>query len=49
MGLFQESIGVSMGFAVTAVAYLIGGIIYAVYVDNYYSKLIFNMKEEHLL
>ncbi len=49
MGLFQESIGLSMGFAVTAVAYLIGGIIYAVYVDNYYSKLIFNMKEEHLL
>ncbi|MGF0034599.1 MFS transporter [Bariatricus sp. SGI.154] len=39
MGMFQESIGLSMGFAVTAVAYVIGGIIYAVYVDRYYEKL----------
>ena len=40
MGMFQESIGLSMGFAVTAVAYIIGGIMYAVYVDRYYSNLI---------
>lgn len=40
MGMFQESIGLSTGFAVTAAAYLIGGIIYAAYVDRYYSKLI---------
>ena len=40
MGMFQESIGLSTGFAVTAAAYLIGGIIYAAYVDCYYSKLI---------
>ena len=39
MGMFQESIGLATGFAVTAAAYLIGGIIYAVYVDRYYSKL----------
>lgn len=40
MGMFQESIGLSTGFAVTAVTYIIGGIIYAVYVDRYYSKLL---------
>lgn len=40
MGLFQESIGLSAGFALTALAYIIGGIIYAVYVDRYYSGLI---------
>ncbi|MBD5507157.1 MAG: MFS transporter, partial [Lachnospiraceae bacterium] len=40
MGMFQESIGLSTGFAVTAAAYLIGGVIYAAYVDRYYSKLI---------
>lgn len=40
MGTFQESIGLSTGFAVTAVAYVIGGIIYAFYVDKYYSKLL---------
>ena len=39
MGMFQESIGLAIGFAVTAAAYLVGGIIYAVYVDRYYSKL----------
>lgn len=27
------------GFAVTATAYLIGGIIYAIYVDRYYAGL----------
>lgn len=39
MGLFQESIGLSTGFAVTAIAYLVGGLIYAFYVDGYYGKL----------
>lgn len=39
MGMFQESIGLPLGFAVTAVAYIIGGIIYALYVDRYYAKL----------
>ena len=40
MGMFQESIGLSTGFAVTAAAYLMGGVIYAAYVDRYYTKLI---------
>lgn len=40
MGMFQESIGLSTGFAITAAAYIIGGIIYAVYVDRYYENLI---------
>lgn len=39
MGMFQESIGLSAGFALTAAAYVAGGIIYAVYVDRYYEKL----------
>lgn len=40
MGLFQESIGLGTGFALTAAAYVIGGSIYAVYVDGYYTKLV---------
>lgn len=44
MGLFQESIGLGTGFALTAVAYVIGGIIYAVYVDRYYAKLVQRQK-----
>lgn len=40
MGMFQESIGLSTGFTVTAVAYIIGGIVYAVYVDRYYERLV---------
>ncbi|MDO4305545.1 MAG: MFS transporter [Eubacteriales bacterium] len=40
MGMFQESIGLSAGFAITAAAYIIGAIIYAVYVDGYYEKLV---------
>lgn len=40
VGLFQESIGLGTGFALTAAAYVIGGIIYAVYVDGYYTKLV---------
>lgn len=40
MGLFQENIGLSAGFALTAIAYLIGGILYIVYTDSYYEKLL---------
>lgn len=39
MGLFQESLGLSVGFAATAMAYIVGGIIYAIYVDPYYASL----------
>lgn len=39
MGCPQETIGLSIGFALTAVAYVIGGLIYATYVDRYYRKL----------
>jgi predicted MFS family arabinose efflux permease len=42
MGIFQESVGLSTGFALTAAAYIIGGIIYVGYVDKYYLKLIAN-------
>lgn len=40
MGIFQESIGLSVGFALTADAYLAGAAIYAFYVDHYYTKLL---------
>jgi predicted MFS family arabinose efflux permease len=49
MGVFQENIGITTGMAVTAVAYVVGGIIYVVYVDNYYSKLVLRLKTENLL
>lgn len=39
MGFMQESIGLSNGFALTAVSYVIGGLIYVCYVDRYYRKL----------
>lgn len=39
MGCLQESIGLSKGFALTAIAYIVGGIIYLVFVDRYYRKL----------
>lgn len=39
MGIFQESIGLSAGFAVTSIAIIVGAIIYATYTDKYYSKL----------
>ena len=39
MGFMQESIGLTTGFAVTAIAYLVGGAVYALYVDRYYNKL----------
>lgn len=40
MGFFQESLGLTTGFAVTAIAYIIGGAIYLFYVDGYYYKLL---------
>ena len=39
MGMFQNRIGLSAGFAVTALAYVVGGIIYLGYVEGYYKKL----------
>ena len=39
MGFMQESIGLSNGFALTVVAYVVGFIIYMLYVDKYYEKL----------
>jgi predicted MFS family arabinose efflux permease/CBS domain-containing protein len=39
MGCLQETIGLSSGFALTSVAYIIGGIIYVAYIDRYYRKL----------
>ena len=39
MGFMQESIGLTTGFAVTAIAYLVGGAVYALYVERYYNKL----------
>lgn len=39
MGMFQESIGLTTGFAITAAAYVIGGLVYFCYVDRYYHRL----------
>ena len=39
MGFMQESLGLSVGFALTAIAYVIGALVYVVYVDRYYRKL----------
>ena len=39
MGFMQESIGLTTGFALTAIAYVVGGIVYVSYVDGYYRKL----------
>lgn len=39
MGFMQESIGLSKGFALTAIAYIIGAIVYIAYVDGYYNRL----------
>lgn len=46
MGIFQESIGLTAGLAVTAAAYIIGGLIYALYSDGYYSKLSYQLSEK---
>ena len=39
IALMQESIGLTAGFAVTAIAYVVGGIVYMTYVDGYYCRL----------
>lgn len=39
MGCLQETIGLSAGFGWTAIAYVIGGIVYICYVDRYYQTL----------
>ena len=39
MGFMQESIGLTTGFALTAIAYVVGGIVYIAYVDHYYRRL----------
>ena len=44
MGLFQDNIGIASGLALSAVAYIAGGLIYALYVDKYYSKLVSDLK-----
>ncbi len=49
MGMFQEGIGLSAGFAITALAYIVGGLIYALYVDRYYARLALKLKEQNLL
>lgn len=49
MGFFQENIGITTGLALTAIAYIAGGLIYVLYVDNYYSKLALHLKTENLL
>ncbi len=46
MGIFQDSLGINTGMAVTAVCYIIGGLIYALYVDKYYTKLVMHLKTE---
>lgn len=44
MGLFQDNIGIASGLALSAVAYVAGGLIYTLYVDKYYSKLASDLK-----
>lgn len=39
MGCLQQPIGLPRGFALTAIAYLIGGVLYLTFVDRYYRKL----------
>lgn len=39
MGCLQETIGLPVGFALTAIAYVVGFIIYVAFVDAYYRKL----------
>lgn len=46
MGIFQESIGLTTGLTITAAAYVIGGLIYALYSDGYYTKLSSQLKSE---
>jgi predicted MFS family arabinose efflux permease/CBS domain-containing protein len=46
MGCLQETIGLPMGFAITSIAYVVGGIIYVAYVDGYYRKLKHNLPQQ---
>ena len=39
MGFMQESMGLTRGFALTAIAYVVGAIVYVTYVDGYYHRL----------
>ena len=39
MVFMQERIGLPLGFALTAIAYAIGGVVYLSYVDGYYRRL----------
>lgn len=39
MGCLQETIGLPAGFALTAIAFVIGGIVYLAFVDGYYHRL----------
>lgn len=39
MGFMQESVGLTRGFALTAIAYVAGAVVYIAYVDRYYSRL----------
>lgn len=38
MGLLENNIGIANGFALSSAAYVIGGLIYFIYVDKYYKK-----------
>nr|WP_242964022.1 MFS transporter [Flavonifractor sp. An135] len=39
MGFMQESMGLTRGFALTAIAYVVDAIVYVTYVDGYYHRL----------
>ena len=39
MGFLQESIGLTRGFALTAIAYVVGAAVYTAWVDGYYRRL----------
>lgn len=39
MGFMQESVGLTAGYAMTAVAYVVGGIVYVALIDGYYQRL----------
>lgn len=39
MGFLQEPIGLTNGFALTAISYIIGGVVYWFFVNPYYEKL----------
>ena len=39
MCIRDRSIGLTTGFALTAIAYVVGGIVYLTFVDGYYRRL----------